>query len=165
MSDKTTKISLKNGHVRLESNDLRFPIISLTDSNDPGGMLHRYMSKVSPKQERMRCKEASEQAKVRFRMLGHKHSSMFHLKPIGKDTMSKGMKEIAKRLDLKDWESFGAQALRAFMGTKLGNDASINTSEAMAALRHKSVSAHKTYNKTSGISETNRCIALRIIKK
>ena len=46
---------------------------------------------------------------------------MFRLKPIGKDTISKGMKEIAKRLDLKDWESFGAQALRAFMGTKLGN--------------------------------------------
>ena len=123
------------------------------------------MPKVSPKQERMCCKEASEQAKVRFRMLWHKHSSMFHSKPIGKDTISEGMKETAKRLDLKDWKSFGAQALRAFMVTKLGKDASINTSEVMAALRHKSASAHKTYNKTSKISETNRHIALGIIKK
>ena len=32
----------------------------------------------------------------------------------------------------------------------------INITEAMAALRHKSVAAHKHYNKTSGISETNR---------
>ena len=75
------------------------------------------------------------------------------------------MKEIAKRLDLKDWENFGGQALRDFMGVKLGNDASVNTSEAMAALRHKSVAAHKHYNKTSGISETNRHKALGIIKK
>jgi len=37
--------------------------------------------------------------------------------------------------------------------------------EAAPSFRHKSVSAHKTYNKTSGISETNRCIALGIIKK
>ena len=74
------------------------------------------------------------------------------------------MKEIAQRLDLKDWESFGGQALKACMATKLGNDDSINITEAMAALRHKSVAAHKHYNKTSGISETNRYKALGIIK-
>jgi len=64
------------------------------------------------------------------------------------------MKEIAKRLDLKDWENFGGQALRALMATKLGDDASVNISESMAALRHNSAPAHKHYNKTSGTNET-----------
>ena len=164
LSEKTVKISLKNGHARNESNDLRLPILSLTDLNDPGGILNLYMDKISPGQKRMYCKEASEEAKIRYRMLGFPQPSMHHLKPLGKDTMRKGMKEIAQRLDLKDWESFGGQALRAHMATKLGNDDSINITEAMAALRHKSVAAHKHYNKTSGISETNRYKALGIIK-
>ena len=54
--------------------------------------------------------------------------------------------------------------MRAYVATKLGNDDSVNVTEAMAALRHKSVAAHKHYNKTSGISETNRHKALGIIK-
>ena len=112
----------------------------------------------------MHCKEASEEAKIRYRMLGFTQPSMYHLKPLGKDTIRKGMKEIAQRFDLKDWESFAGQALRAYMATKLGNDDSVNITEAMAALRHKSVAAHKHYNKTSGISETNRHKALGIIK-
>ena len=42
---------------------------------------------------------------------------------------------------------------------------SVNIAEAMAALRHRSVSAHKHYNRTSGISETNRFKALGVTKK
>ena len=75
------------------------------------------------------------------------------------------MKEIAKWLDLKDWEDFGGQALRVLMATKLGNDASMNISDSMAALRHNSVAAHKHYNKTSGISETCKYKALGLIEK
>ena len=137
----------------------------MTDPNDPGGILHRCMDKKSPDQQRMHCKEASEEAKLRYRLLGYGNPMMHHKKPLGKDSIAKGMKEIAKRLDLKDWENFGGQALRAFMAAKLGNDASIHISEAMVALRHESVAAHKHRNQTSGISETNRCKALGIIEK
>ena len=48
LCDKTTKISLKNGHVQLENNKLRLPILSLTNPNDPGGMLCRCIEKRSP---------------------------------------------------------------------------------------------------------------------
>ena len=98
-------------------------------------------------------------------MFGHANPSMHHLKPLGKASISNIVKEIAQRLDLKDWESFGGQELRALMATKLGNDDSVNMSESMAALRHNSVAAHKHYNKTSGISETSEHKALGIIKK
>ena len=54
--------------------------------------------------------------------------------------------------------------MREHVATKLVNDDSINVTEAMDDLRHKSVAAHKHYNKTSGISETNRYKALGIIK-
>ena len=90
---------------------------------------------------------------------------MRHKKPLGKDFIGKGIKEIAKRLDLKDWENFGDQALRALMGTKLGNDSSVNTPKAIAALRHKSAAAHKYCIKTSGIRKTDKHKALGIIKK
>ena len=50
------------------------------------------------------------------------------------------------------------------MATKLGNDASVNLTENVASLRHESASAHKSYNRKSGISETNKCKALGIIK-
>ena len=98
-------------------------------------------------------------------MFGHAKSSMHHLKPLGKTSITNRIKEIAKRLDLKDWESFGGQAFRALMATKLGNDASVNLTENMASLRHKSASAHKSYNRKSGVSETNKCKPLGIIKK
>ena len=111
-------------------------------------------------------KEATEEAKRQYKMFGYKNPSMYHLKPIGKTCISNGMKEIAKRLDLKDWEDFGGQALRALMATKLGNDTSVNISESMAAaLRHNSVAAHKHHNKTSGISETCKYKVLGLIKK
>ena len=113
----------------------------------------------------MYCKEASEEAKIRYRMLGFTQPSMYHQKPLGKDTIRKGMKEIAQRLNLKDWESFGGQALRALMATKLGDDDSANTSESMAALRHASASAHKHHNETSGVSETSKYKALGVTKK
>ena len=51
------------------------------------------------------------------------------------------------------------------MATKLGNGASVNISESMAALRHNSVAAYKHCNKTSGISETCKYEALGTIKK
>ena len=57
--DKTTKISLKNGHAQLENNKLRLPILSLTDPNDPGRMLCRCIEKKSPDQQRMCFEEAS----------------------------------------------------------------------------------------------------------
>ena len=113
----------------------------------------------------MYCKEALEGAKLQCRLLGHAKTTTHHKKPLGKDSIEKGMKEISKRLCLKDWENFAGQDLRAFMGTKLENDASVSMPEAMAALRHESVAAHKCFNKTSCISETNRCKALGIIKK
>ena len=72
---------------------------------------------------------------------------MCHKKPLGKYSIAKGIKEISKRLDLNDWENFGSQALRTFMGTKLGNDASVSMSEAVAALRHKHVASQKHCNK------------------
>ena len=74
------------------------------------------------------------------------------------------MKEIASRLDLKDWENFSSQALKSFMIINLGNNNGIYISELIAALCHKSVVAHKSYNKTSSISETNRYKALDIVK-
>ena len=164
LADKTTKVSLKNGYVQLENQDLRLPILSLTDQNDPGGMLYRCMDKVSPGQKRLYCKESSEEAKKRCRMFGYAKPSMHHLKPLGKTSITNGMKEIAKRLDLKDWESFEGQAFRALMATKLGNDASVNLTENMASLRHESASAHKSHNRKSGISETNKHKVLGIIK-
>ena len=51
------------------------------------------------------------------------------------------------------------------IGTKLGNDDSVNIMEAMDDLRHRSVSTHKHCGKTSGTIERNRHKALRIIKK
>ena len=73
--------------------------------------------------------------------------------------------KLDTNMKLTDWENFGGQALRASLAAKLGNDGSVSVTEAMAALRHRSVSAHKHCNRTSGISETNRFKALGIIKK
>ena len=98
-------------------------------------------------------------------MFGYKNPSMYHLNPIGKTCISNRMKEIAKRMNLKDWEDFGGQALRALIATKLGNDTSVNIPESMVALGHNYVAAHKHYNKTSRISETYKYKALSLIKK
>ena len=98
-------------------------------------------------------------------MFGHKNLSMYYLKPIGKTCISNRRKEIVKWLDLKDWENFREQSLRVLMATKLGNNASVNISDSMAALRHNSVAAYKHYNKTSEISETCKYKVLDLIKK
>ena len=89
---------------------------------------------------------------------------MHHKKDLGKDSVSKGMEEIEEQLHLKDWENFGRQAFRMLISTALGNDASVNTSESIYALRHKATTALEHYNKTSGISEKNRHKSLGIIK-
>ena len=59
---------------------------------------------------------------------------------------------------------FAGEPLAAKMATKLGNDASVNLTENMASLRHKSASAHKSCNRKSGISKTNKYKELGIIK-
>ena len=110
-------------------------------------------------------KEASEEAKLRRRVLGFAQPSTHHKKPLGGDAIRKGMKEIAKRLDLKDWENFGGQALRALMATKLGNDDSVSIAEAIASLCHEPAATHKHRNKTSSTSDTSRRKALGVIKK
>ena len=51
------------------------------------------------------------------------------IKPLGNDSIAKGMNEISKRLDSKDWENFGGKYLRDFMDTELGNNDSVNMSE------------------------------------
>ena len=90
---------------------------------------------------------------------------MHDLKPLGKTSVPNGVKEIAQRLDLKYWESFGGQALRALVATKLGDDDGASTPESIAALRHTSASAHKHHNETSGVSETSKYKALGVTKK
>ena len=57
---------------------------------------------LSPGQVRFYCKEATEEAKRRYKMFGYKNPSMYHLEPIGKTCISNRMKEIVKRLNLKD---------------------------------------------------------------
>ena len=51
------------------------------------------------------------------------------------------------------------------MATKLGNDDSVNITESIAALWHRSTAIYKHYNKTSSASECNKYKALGIIKK
>ena len=104
-------------------------------------------------------------AKKQYRMLEHPQATIIPKKPLGKDKVRNGMKEIAQRLKLTDWDNYGGQALRAFMCTKLNNDDSVDITEAMAALRHRSAATHKHCNKTSGISECNRYKVLGVIKK
>ena len=98
-------------------------------------------------------------------MLGFTQPSMCHKKLLGKDVIRKVTKEISKRLHLKDWENFEVQDFRALMATKIVNDDSVNITESMSSLRHKSAAAHKHCNKTSEISETNRNKVLIIIEK
>ena len=152
---------MKNGNARLENNDLCLPIIDSNDPNDPGGMMRRYLDKISPGQVRFHCEKASEEAKRRHRMFGHANPSIHHLKPLGKTSVSNGVKEIAQQLDLEDWKCFGGQALRAFVG----NDDSANASKSIAASRHNCASAHKHCDETSSISETSKHKALGLIKK
>ena len=98
-------------------------------------------------------------------MLGHLQAAMFPKKPCGKDKVRKGMKEIKQRLKLTYWKSFRGQVLRPIMYTKLNNDNSINITESIAALQHRSAAAHEYCNKTSSTSECNKYKVLGIIKK
>ena len=69
-------------------------------------------------------------------------AEMYPLKPLGKDTICKYMKQITFKLGLEDQEKFGWQALRTYMATKLANDKSVSIEESMAALRHALVGAY-----------------------
>lgn len=74
------------------------------------------------------------------------------------------MKDITFKLGLEDQAEFSGQALRAFMDTKLANDASVSIKESIAALQHNSVSAHCTYIERSAKSELNKYRALGLLR-
>ena len=104
------------------------------------GCLERYLDKLSPGQLRLYCRVK-------------KDGSMSPNQPLGRNTCSKMVKEIAKDCGISDLQGFKPHVFRSYFITYLINDPNINLSEVMAAGRHRSVAASLAYQRRSGKSE------------
>ena len=157
--DKTNKLSVHTSYLRDTQHVLRFPVLA-DNSADFGGALVRLVGKMAPGQTRMYCFPASEAARDSFKRSGFPTASFFAERPCGYKSISKYMKDGAKKLGLECAGNFRPHSLRSAYITMLANDSSVSMREVMEAGRHSSVSASAGYMRSDGISEGNRLRAI-----
>ena len=142
-------------------NTMRLPIIDINDPRDPGGILKRYVDKMHPDQDRFYCKPATTKQLNVFKLQGNHNAAMSPLQPYGVNKVAKLLKEIGEETGI-DCSGHG---LRRLFLTTLVNDSAVSVEESLAAGRHGSVAAQRTYMQRNHASEANRFAALGIKKK
>lgn len=159
--DKTTKVSATNDYARKSNNNMRLPIIDPEDPRDPGAIFKRYVDKMHPHQDRVYCRPATSKQLRIFKMQGNNNAAMSPHQPYGVNKIAKLLKEIGEETGI-DCRGHG---LRRLFLTTLVNDPAVSVEESLAAGRHGSVAAQRTYMQRNHTSEANRFAALGIKKK
>ena len=124
------------------------------------GILKRYMLKISPGQERLFCKPATEKQIESFVTNGFYNAQMSPMQPLGITMIRDLFKMGAEMLGITNPTQFGGHALRSYFCTQLYNSPEVSCKEAMGAARHSSVSASITYIQRNNASEAGRMRAL-----
>ena len=124
------------------------------------GILERYLAKLSPGQNRLFCKPATQSQMDTFREIGWKNAQMSPNQPLGVNSISLLFKRGAKLLGVNNPDTFGGHALRAYFLSKLYNSPEVSNVEEMCAGRHNSVAAGLTYVQRNAESEAGRFRAL-----
>ena len=158
MSDKSHQLSMTNTMMRKTNNLMRIPV-EIDNINSPGGMLKRYLMKVSPDQIRLYCREASPGMKRAFRANDYPAAQMSHKQPHGENAIGKMIKEAGKRMGLNT-TGHGFPRLSI---TSVANHPGVNTEESLAHARHSSVTAQRPYLARNAVSEAARFDALGLI--
>ena len=112
------------------------------------GCLDCYLKKLSLGQLRLYC-------------CVKKDGTMSPNQPLGRNTCSKMVKEVAVDCGIEDIDRFKPHVFRRLFITHLINDPHLSLSEVMAAGRHKSVAASLAYQRRSGKSEAAKFDAVK----
>ena len=160
-SDKTMKVSVHNNYTRDTNDIFRFPIFR-DDPSNFGASIERYMLKLEPGTVKMYCRVAQQPHINKMAMQGYTNVRYYKSKPLGRNTISDLFKEGAKILGLSDPENFRPQSLRGACITRMVNAENVSMAETMRYARHRSVAASKTYQRTDGVSESNRLKAIGV---
>ena len=89
-----------------------------------------------------------------------KGTSFSNQQPIGKDTITKMIREGFNILGIERWHRLNPHALRGHFVSILANDPSINDSERLAACRHRSLKTNQKYQQRGQAQECRRLKAL-----
>ena len=132
----------------------RFPVLSDGKkgdiSNDFGGAIKRY-AECFPVKNR----------KGRFYKRVKKDGSGFtKSQVVGKDAVTKLVRQDFKMMGLKHWEVIRPHALRGHFASMLANDPNVNLKESLVACRHKSAKTNQNYQQIGTQSECNRITAV-----
>ena len=136
-----------------QSNHMRLPVVG---DKSPAAFIIRYLGHLSPGQTRLCCKPASAKQIAHFATLGWPNAKFSPDQPLGHDSISTLTKKASERLGL----DVTGHAFRRLFITTLVNDGRVSVEESLAAARHSSVAAQRTYMARNGTSEANRFKAL-----
>ena len=153
MEDKTTKLTSANQTLRKNPN-ARIPVDS-----EPGQCIERFLRKLSPNQERLYCRVATEGQKKQFAASGYPHSEFSPKQPLGKSKVGELTARACQMLGFPTARGHGFR--RLFIST-LANNPRVSVEESMRSSRHSSVSAQLAYQERNGVSESGKFAALGI---
>ena len=156
MEHKTEKLSASNPVLK-SHNGMRIPVKS-----DPGQVIEYFLSVLSPGQERVYCRSATNGQKIQFAKIGHPNGAFSPNQPMGEHSINKLMKAALERIG---HAGATGHALRRIFVTTLANDPAVSTEAGMEASRHTSVSAYRGYQVVGKTSEAAKFAALGIEKK
>ena len=111
---------------------------------------------------KMYCRVAQQPHINKMAMQGYTNVRYYKSKPLGRNSITELFKEGAMILGLSDPENFRPQSLRGACITRMVNAENVSMAETMRYARHRSVAASKTYQRTDGVSESNRLQAIGV---
>ena len=152
IQDKTDKITYNNPIAR-QSKHMRLPNVG---PKSPAAFILRFLGHLSPGQTRLYCKPASSKQIAHFASMGWPNAKFSPNQPLGHNAMAKLMKSASAKLGL----DVTGHAFRRLFVTTLVNDGRVSVEESLAAARHSSVAAQRTYMSRNIVSEANRFKAL-----
>ena len=120
------------------------------------------MQKREPGTTKMYCKVALAPHIKKMSMMGFPQVRFYKSKVLGKNSIMDLFKEGAAILEFEDPDSFRPQSLRGACITRMANSEIVSTAETMRYTCHRSTAASKMYQRTDGISESNRMKAIGI---
>ena len=97
--DKTSKITVNNSYTRDMGNLMRFPIVE-NDPDNFAGALDRLLNKMSPGQECMYCKPATEEYRIGLMERGYTDAEFYPETVLGEKKIASLFAKGAEILDL-----------------------------------------------------------------
>ena len=146
------KTSMHTDHVRDTKNSIHVPIMNdRVDSENVGRCIGCFLDKLA----------ISAGTESRDPITG-KLESVYADLPIGRNGISKLVKDGANILGLHNHDSFSPHSLCPYFITKLANGNGVRDRKIMASACHTSLGASAIYQERDGGSESNKFVVLGI---